>query len=169
MKREQKSLGNKGFSLVELIIVIAIMAILIAVLAPQYLKYVERSRKSTDVSNVAEIVTALQTWGAETDAGSIVNADWGTAGDARTLFKSGDTGTVVISGTSGTKITASTAALKSALDNAGINAATNLKSANWNKTDVTLDVKVNADLSVTVTDHDATATLDIVKGIYTNN
>ena len=38
MKKE--NMNNKGFSLVELIIVIAIMAILIVVLAPQYLKYV---------------------------------------------------------------------------------------------------------------------------------
>ena len=58
MNKKQKSLTNKGFSLVELIIVIAIMAVLVGVLAPQFLKYVERSRKSTDVQNVASIVTA---------------------------------------------------------------------------------------------------------------
>jgi len=39
---------NKGFSLVELIIVIAIMAILSAALAPQLMKYIQRSRESTD-------------------------------------------------------------------------------------------------------------------------
>lgn len=55
MNKKQKSLTNKGFSLVELIIVIAIMAVLVGVLAPQFLKYVERSRKSTDVQNVASI------------------------------------------------------------------------------------------------------------------
>ena len=49
---------NSGFSLVELIVVIAIMAVLVGVLAPAYLKYVEKSRKSTDVSALADIINA---------------------------------------------------------------------------------------------------------------
>ncbi|MBO6205612.1 MAG: prepilin-type N-terminal cleavage/methylation domain-containing protein, partial [Lachnospiraceae bacterium] len=36
--------NNKGFSLVELIIVIAIMAILVGVMAPQLIKYIEKSK-----------------------------------------------------------------------------------------------------------------------------
>lgn len=63
-----KKMNNKGFSLVELIIVIAIMAILIVVLAPQYLKYVERSRNSTDLQNATEIVTALQVYASDPEA-----------------------------------------------------------------------------------------------------
>lgn len=50
---------NKGFSLVELIIVIAIMAVLVGLLAPQYLKYVNNSKVSTDISNAQEIATAV--------------------------------------------------------------------------------------------------------------
>ena len=51
--------NNKGFSLVELIIVIAIMAVLIGLLAPQYLRFVEKSKKSADVSNAQALATAF--------------------------------------------------------------------------------------------------------------
>lgn len=64
----KEKMNNKGFSLVELIIVIAIMAILLVVLAPQYLKYVERSRNSTDLQNATEIVTALQVYASDPEA-----------------------------------------------------------------------------------------------------
>ena len=59
--KKQKGLGNKGFSLVELIIVIAIMAILVGVMAPQLLKYVEKSRQSTDIQAADTVRTAIVT------------------------------------------------------------------------------------------------------------
>lgn len=61
--KEQK-LNNKGFSLVELIIVIAIMAVLIGVLAPQYLKYVEKSRVSADADQVDTFISAVEIYSA---------------------------------------------------------------------------------------------------------
>ena len=47
--------NNKGFTLVELIIVIAVMAILTVVAAPQYVKYVESSRVEVDKNALGEI------------------------------------------------------------------------------------------------------------------
>lgn len=58
MKRREKK-NNKGFSLVELIVVIAIMIVLVAVLAPVFTKYVEQSRRATDVQNASSIAEAI--------------------------------------------------------------------------------------------------------------
>jgi len=52
MKRQ-----NKGFSLVELIIVIAIMAILAAAIAPALIRYIDKSRKADDLS-AAEVINS---------------------------------------------------------------------------------------------------------------
>lgn len=60
MKREQKTLTNKGFSLVELIIVVAIMAVLIGVLAPQYLRYVEKTRLQRDNTGIADFANVVK-------------------------------------------------------------------------------------------------------------
>ena len=46
---------NKGFSLIELIIVIAIMAVLVAVIAPNLTKYLSSSKQKTDISNADTI------------------------------------------------------------------------------------------------------------------
>lgn len=62
-----KKTNNKGFSLVELIIVIAIMAILVGVLAPQYLKYVEKSRRSADLDQLDSVYTACTTAASDAD------------------------------------------------------------------------------------------------------
>lgn len=72
---KEKKLNNKGFSLVELIIVIAIMAVLIGVLAPQYLRYVERSRQSADIDNVDQMISAVEIYAADPVEGASISTN----------------------------------------------------------------------------------------------
>lgn len=50
-----KKMNNKGFSLIELIIVIAIMAVLVAIIAPNLTKYLGSSKKGADNTNREEV------------------------------------------------------------------------------------------------------------------
>ena len=80
---KNRKMNNKGFSLVELIIVIAIMAVLVGVSAPAYLRYVEKSRKSADIQAIDSVMVAMEAtaMGPEFDM---------KAGDKmKALFKSG--------------------------------------------------------------------------------
>lgn len=114
----KKKNDNKGFSLVELIIVVAIMAILVGLLAPQYLKYVEKSRKSADASNLDEMVRAIQIY----------------AADAEVTLPA-DTYTITINATSTSVTATNTANTQKAEDalneNAPDWAKTKLKSNKW--------------------------------------
>ena len=76
-----KKKNNKGFTLVELVIAIAILAILVGLLAPQYTKYVEKSRKSADASNMDELVKAIQVYATE----NAITADTGKTDKTITL------------------------------------------------------------------------------------
>ena len=147
MKKEK--MNDKGFSLVELIIVIAIMAVLLVVLAPQYLKYVERSRNSTDASNATSIVTALQVWAADPNAG-----ENNEAGETTTAFKKNDTCTITVAKDGGTIADGSgkNAAL-SALKEASITIGdVKCKSkTNWTSYIITATVQANGSLKIEYT------------------
>ena len=57
--RNKVKKNNKGFSLVELIVVIVILAILIGVTIGGIYQYVNKSRLNTDVNNASSITSAL--------------------------------------------------------------------------------------------------------------
>lgn len=121
LKILNKKKDNKGFSLVELIIVVAIMAILVGLLAPQYIKYVEKSRKSADASNLSEMVNALQVYAGDSDAADLPYDDY-------TITINKDGSSVVGAANSG----ANTAAAETAIESATTDfKSVKLKSQKW--------------------------------------
>ena len=81
--------NNNGFSLVELIIVIAIMAVLVGVLAPQFIKYVEQSRRSRDIATAQEVREAVLA----DIADGVITSGTGLTASAGTPSALGDTPT----------------------------------------------------------------------------
>ncbi len=53
--------NNKGFSLVELIVVVLIMAIIATALTLAVTKYIAKSKRSADANTAGELITAIQT------------------------------------------------------------------------------------------------------------
>ena len=52
--------NKKGFTMIELIVVLAVVAVFLAVLAPSLLKYTENSRMQKDESAMDEVCNAVQ-------------------------------------------------------------------------------------------------------------
>lgn len=151
---EKRKLNNEGFSLIELIVVIAIMAILVGALAPQYLKFVERSRKSTDVQNVAAIKSALEVYAAD----PMVAADK-ALGDG-TVKLTAESKAVAVANASGH---GDLALREAGIDNIG------LKSSKWlasGKTEYELNYTVSSNGTVSFTEENTASDLSILNGTY---
>ncbi len=129
--------NDKGFSLVELIIVIAIMAVLVGVAAPQYLRFVERGRNETDIQNISHIIQATQIYYLDPSK----TADQWQVGDGDTFTANAQAGS------------ASSNGLKDALTSAGLTDSTiTCKStSSWTGYSITFTKNSNGNLDATVT------------------
>ncbi|MCR5149135.1 MAG: prepilin-type N-terminal cleavage/methylation domain-containing protein [Eubacterium sp.] len=81
MTTKDRKENNKGFSLVELLIVIAIIAILSAAIAPMLIRYIDKARKQKDVAAAETIYHAADVTLATSDS-SILGAWENRSGNA---------------------------------------------------------------------------------------
>ena len=58
-KEELQERGYKGFTLMEMLIVVAIIAVLVAIAIPVFTSQLEKSREATDEANIRSIYAAL--------------------------------------------------------------------------------------------------------------
>ena len=102
LKKMNEKKNNKGFSLVELIVVILIMAVLAVAIAPQVMRWVNESRKSSDINNYDSLVSICQLALTDEDAYSALTSSHGynlVVGTSNTTLYTGETGTTATANT----------------------------------------------------------------------
>lgn len=137
----KKKMNNKGFSLVELIVVIAIMAVLIGVLAPQFLKYVEKSRLAKDNLAISEIANAVKIALADETVNEgttfpVAITIGGTAGNNKTVSfpKTGETNATALTNELNSTIAASYTTSSNTYKNSNVAIVIEVKQDNGNIT-----------------------------------
>ena len=82
--------GKKGFTLIELMIVVAIIGILAAIAIPNFLKFQAKSKMSEAKTNLGAIYTGqLSYFGEQNSYGDFVAINWSPSGTPRYHFSMG--------------------------------------------------------------------------------
>ena len=132
--------GKKGFTLIELMIVVAIIGILAAIAIPNFLRFQAKSKQSEAKTNLGGIFTAqIAFFGDNNFFGNFAQIAWAPTGTARYTYYSGAyTGSVSAS---------------SPNDNAGSTLAANTEPTGLARTDNTFVIGASGNI-------DTDATLD---------
>jgi type IV pilus assembly protein PilA len=118
--------GKKGFTLIELMIVVAIIGILAAIAIPNFLKFQAKSKMSEAKTNLGAIYTGqLAFFGEQNSYGSFDSINWSPSGTPRYHFALGawadndavNEGALVANAPEPTSWTAN---INNALDSAGV-------------------------------------------------
>ena len=91
----KKFQNNKGFTLIELIVVIAIIAILAAVAVPSYSRIQDRAERSAALSNAQVIVNCMNANNAVADTDAGITVILGTADASNMMTLADDAGTAL--------------------------------------------------------------------------
>lgn len=130
--------------MVELVVVIAILAILVGLLVPQYTKYVDKARKSSDASNLGNMVRAVEIKAADpngTLAAGVIKIDISTTSTTAKAYK-----------TDGAlEIAAQTTVVQNAIkETMGENVLdTKLKSTSWTGNSISATITIGTEYSFT--------------------
>ncbi|MDO9695046.1 MAG: prepilin-type N-terminal cleavage/methylation domain-containing protein [Candidatus Latescibacteria bacterium] len=68
MSRYRRKPDQKGFTMIELMVVVVIVGVLAAIAVPMYGKYVKNARLTEATSRIGEVVTAAKSWAIENES-----------------------------------------------------------------------------------------------------